>query len=261
MLPSEKDQIRHYWDNRALDYSKETGHGFSSAEEYGLWSEVVRRNLPPSNGRKALDLGTGPGYMAMLLCQLGYETKGLDVSENMLSLARQKAQKAGLAVEFLQGDVDVPPFEENSMDIIVCRHIMWTLPDVSQAIATWKSILKDRGSLLVIDGIWSSRTIEGLMRTLAGNLIRTVKDKKLPTNWKKKYVSDQRILPYIDGAPAAVVINALEALGFRNIRHDPLKEIIAFERRNGSLDYRIQFAHYPRYLISAEKADHTPHNI
>ena len=254
MLSPDKDSIRKYWNSRAGDYSKETGHGFNSAEEYGLWSEVVCRNLPSTCGKKALDLGTGPGYMAMLLCKLGYQATGLDMSEAMLELARERSEKLGMELEFKQGDVESPPFEKNSMDLIVCRHIMWTLFDLNKAVETWKRILKDNGVLLIIDGVWTQTNLEGILRTLAGNLIRTFKDRKLPSNWKKRYVRDQKQLPYINGAPPKTVCDALRQAGFNDIVQDNLEDVLAFERSHGSLDYRIQFSHGPRYLIAASNS-------
>ena len=254
MLSPEKESIRKYWNTRAREYSKETGHGFNSAEEYGLWSKVVSRNLPPQNGNKALDLGTGPGYMAMLLYKFGYQVTGLDMSEAMLEMARQKAAELGMDLEFKQGDVERPPFEKESMDLIVCRHIMWTLFDLNKAVETWKNILKDNGVLLIIDGVWTQTNFEGIMRTLAGNFIRTIRDRQLPSNWKKRYVRDQKQLPYINGAPPETVVDALRQAGFSDIKQDNLQDVLDFERNHGSLDYRIQFSHGPRYLIAAVKS-------
>jgi ubiquinone/menaquinone biosynthesis C-methylase UbiE len=254
MLSSEKDGIRKYWNSRAQDYSSNTGHGFNSAEEYGLWSQAVTRNLPAVSGKKALDLGTGPGYMAMLLCRLGYEVTGLDMSEDMLKIARQRADKLGMSLEFKQGDVESPPFEKESMDIIVCRHIMWTLFDLNKAIETWKKILRNNGILLIIDGVWTQNNIEGIIRTIAGNVIRTIRERKLPSNWKKRYINDKKLLPYINGASSKVVVDALKQADFSDIRQDNLEDVLTFERNHGSLDHRIQFAHGPRYLITASKS-------
>ena len=52
----------------------------------------MTRNLQPAAGGRALDLGTGPGYLAILMAQLGYQSNGLDLSEDMLRLAEKKAR-------------------------------------------------------------------------------------------------------------------------------------------------------------------------
>ena len=61
------------------------------------------------------------------------------------------------------------------------------------------------------------------------------------------------MLPYIAGAPPEVVLETLTEAGFNNIKHDPLEDVLAFERRHAPLDYRIMHTYNPRYLIAGVK--------
>lgn len=54
---------------------------------------------------RILDLGCGTGGHALILAKRGYKVTGVDKSEQMLVLARNKATDAGLDVEFIQGDI------------------------------------------------------------------------------------------------------------------------------------------------------------
>ena len=83
-------------------------------------------NLIPKINLNALDIGCGTGEMSLLLAQLGHSVTGIDLSENMLCVADEKARKKGLNIKFLKGDAEDPPFESNEFDVIVARHLFWT---------------------------------------------------------------------------------------------------------------------------------------
>ncbi|NJE06567.1 class I SAM-dependent methyltransferase [Thermococcus sp. M36] len=62
--------------------------------------------------RRVLDLACGTGIPTLELARRGYEVVGLDLHEEMLAVARRKAKKEGLNVEFIQGDAIEITFEE-----------------------------------------------------------------------------------------------------------------------------------------------------
>ncbi|NJE10315.1 class I SAM-dependent methyltransferase [Thermococcus sp. MAR1] len=62
--------------------------------------------------RRVLDLACGTGIPTLKLARRGYEVVGLDLHEEMLAVARRKAKKEGLNVEFIQGDAIEITFEE-----------------------------------------------------------------------------------------------------------------------------------------------------
>ena len=248
-----KQEIVNFWDKHAAPYSSNFGHGFSSPEEIDLWLRILNRHIPQSLRGRALDLGTGPGLMAFLVATIGFDVTGVDLSEEMLSIARKNALEADLKIDFKSGDAQDPPFTANSFDLIICRHIMWTLPDMNQALERWQSILKPGGGLVIVDGVWYPNTAQGRMRRLAAGCIEAVKTLKLPGDWRKEYISDQTVLPHINGAHPDTVENAVRNNGFTAVQHDSLDDLIAFELRHAPLEYRIQYCHTPRYLIFGQK--------
>ena len=206
------------------------------------------------DGARALDLGTGPGVIALVLARLGFNVTGLDLSEEMLAKARANAQRAGMDITFLNGDAESPPFPDGSFDLIACRHIMWTLPDLPRAVAKWHALLKPGGAVVIIDGLWYPDTLQGRVRRLLGYCLETVKSGKWPGGWQRKYVGDQSALPYINGAPLSAVEDVVRSAGFARVDHDHLEELRAYELKHSPLEYRIHYAHCPRYLVAGVKA-------
>jgi SAM-dependent methyltransferase len=51
-----------------------------------------------------------------------------------------------------------PPFEEASLDVIVCRHFLWTLRQPEVALANWLRLLRPNGRVVVIDGFWFAQS-------------------------------------------------------------------------------------------------------
>jgi len=71
------------------------------------------------SGGRILDVGTGPGYLPLRISEVlpGSEVIGIDVSEDMIRVARKNAE--GKNVKFLVGDANKMPFEDDSFDLVV----------------------------------------------------------------------------------------------------------------------------------------------
>lgn len=73
---------------------------------YEQWSQYLIEKLRSLNvGRLGVDIGCGNGYFTRALYKAGYDVKGIDVSEQMLSKAVQLARKEGVNAEFWLGDI------------------------------------------------------------------------------------------------------------------------------------------------------------
>ena len=109
-------------------------------------------------GMQVLDLGSGTGYPALLGAQtvgLTGNVMGLDLSEQMLTVARRKATAMGLANStFRTGDVTALPFEANSFDALTSRFCLMFLPEISKATAEIERVLKPGG--WVAAAVWSA---------------------------------------------------------------------------------------------------------
>ncbi len=108
-------------------------------------------------GHRVLDLGSGTGYPALLAAQVvGNQgsVMGLDLSEEMLTIARRKAKALGLTnVTFQTADVTMLAFEPSSFDAALSRFCLMFLPDIPKAVTQVARVLKPGGYLAA--AIWS----------------------------------------------------------------------------------------------------------
>jgi ubiquinone/menaquinone biosynthesis C-methylase UbiE len=81
---------------------------------------------------------------------------GLDLSPEMLALARERATTLGRKVELKEGDAQELPFEDATFDTVVCTYSLCSVPDVERTIAEMKRVLKPGGRLILVDHVRSS---------------------------------------------------------------------------------------------------------
>ena len=88
MLP----QIEHYWTGRAKGYSEVNQHELATGQDR-VWLGEIRKHLPKGENLKILDVGTGPGFFAILLARAGYDVTAVDYTEAMLAEAKKMQEK------------------------------------------------------------------------------------------------------------------------------------------------------------------------
>ena len=122
----------------------------------GKWADELIRNFPKAEGRalRILDIGTGPGFYAIILAARGYEVTAVDMSEGMLEQARNNAGELADKIRFRKMDAQELSFNDNEFDVIVTRNLTWNLPDPVKAYGEWRRVLRDGGVMLNIDSNW-----------------------------------------------------------------------------------------------------------
>ncbi len=155
------EEIRQFWDEDAGVYDNSDSHHPRRPPEIAAWGGTLRRLLPAPPAR-VLDAGAGTGFLSLLLADQGYEVTALDVSARMLAALRAKAAARGLAIRTVHGDAACPRAGNSgapAFDVVVERHLIWTLPDPAAALAAWHAAAP-AGRLVLIEGTWG--TTEGL---------------------------------------------------------------------------------------------------
>ncbi|MGA8258365.1 MAG: class I SAM-dependent methyltransferase [Nocardioides sp.] len=148
-----EDSVR-IWDDEADAFDLPADHGLTDPEVRGAWHKLLSENVPPPPARIA-DLGCGTGTLTVLLAEAGYEVDGLDFSPRMLEIARSKG--AALAgAHFIHGDAFDPPLRPSLYDVVLCRHVLWAMPDPALALSRWVDLLAPGGRLVLIEGNWSN---------------------------------------------------------------------------------------------------------
>ncbi|QDU58970.1 class I SAM-dependent methyltransferase [Aeoliella mucimassa] len=123
---------------------------FTEGPTHVAWRDTLAAAAGGTAPLDVLDVGTGPGIYACLYAQMGHRAVGLDFSERMLTVARQRKAELQLDCEFLMGDAEAPPFDAESFDVVSSRHVLFTLPRPGVAIREWVRVLKPGGRLILM---------------------------------------------------------------------------------------------------------------
>jgi ubiquinone/menaquinone biosynthesis C-methylase UbiE len=211
-----RDEIRDYWSDRAATFDHDPGHKIADGAERAAWAALFRRHLGAAEGRKLLDLASGTGEISLLCQELGFQVTGVDWSEPMLERARAKVSSAGAAIQFLQADAERTMLPDASQDVIVTRHLVWTLVDPEAAFAEWLRLLAPGGKLLVVDGDFVSRGWIGriLARWVVGDRARQGSD------MVRRHAEILARVHFSGGARAEAVAALLAQAGFSDIKID-----------------------------------------
>jgi ubiquinone/menaquinone biosynthesis C-methylase UbiE len=94
----------------------------------------------------------GPGYFAIALAGLGpFHVVGLDISRSFVGIATGNARRAGVGVEFRQGNASAMPFESDAFDFIYCRAAFKNFADPVGALHEMHRVLRPGGTAVISD--------------------------------------------------------------------------------------------------------------
>jgi SAM-dependent methyltransferase len=143
------------WDLEAATYDEVPDHGLRDEHVRHAWRALLRSVLPEPPAL-VLDVGCGTGSLTTLLAADGHRTAGVDASPEMLRLARAKAGPVADRVLLCRGDAARPPFAEDTFDVVLCRHVLWSLARPGQVLLRWRQLLRPGGSLVLVEGRWTT---------------------------------------------------------------------------------------------------------
>ncbi len=148
-------EARRFWDAQAPAFDEEPDHGLRDPSVREAWSNFLAACLPEA-GAHVLDIGCGTGSLSILLVRLGHDVTGIDISPAMISRAREKTAAQGYPIQFHVMDAALPRLPDRKFDAIVCRHLLWSLPDPERVLQRWSGLLKSNGRLILIEGYWAT---------------------------------------------------------------------------------------------------------
>ena len=148
-----------YWTGRASGYS-EVNQAELETEQRKKWRDCLQaeisRQFPgiAASQLRILEAGTGPGFFAILLCELGYDVTAIDLTPAMLEEAKKNAGSMSGSIRFMEMNAEALDFEDASFDVVISRNLTWNLPHPDAAYAEWVRVLRPGGLLLNFDANW-----------------------------------------------------------------------------------------------------------
>lgn len=160
-----KNEIHNYWTNRARGYSEYNQQELVD-ERRLLWGKLLRdligEQFPDQKPEhiRVLDIGTGPGFFAILLAEAGYQVTAVDGTEEMLKEARRNAGDLEDRISWVLGDVQELPLKDGQFDVLVSRNVTWNLEKPAEAYREWYRVMREGGVLFNFDANWYSHLFD-----------------------------------------------------------------------------------------------------
>lgn len=119
-----------------------------------LWRKTAIRFLKPLKPQRILDVATGTGDFAIQALSLNpQKITGVDISEGMLNIGRQKIEKLKLSgkIELLAGDSENLQFAEDTFDAVTVGFGVRNFEDLERGLGEIRRVLKPGGTLVVLE--------------------------------------------------------------------------------------------------------------
>ena len=150
---------KEYWTGRAAGYSEVNQLELATAQRR-KWRDCLRGEIAQRFPERApetlrvLEVGTGPGFFAILLRELGFDVTAVDLTPAMLEEAKKNADALAGGIRFMEMNAEALDFANHSFDVVISRNLTWNLPHPAQAYAEWARVLRPGGLLLNFDANW-----------------------------------------------------------------------------------------------------------
>ena len=145
-----KERIKNYWNKRCEAFTNLRISELNS-EQRDLWLNIISSKLDKTKKLDILDIGTGSGFLAILMVSLGHNVTGIDLSPHMIDSAKNLSKNLGYNINFKTMDAENLDFPNESFDVILSRNLTWTLPNVENAYTQWYRVLRPNGILMNFD--------------------------------------------------------------------------------------------------------------
>jgi ArsR family transcriptional regulator len=145
ILARRNEQAQVYFNQVAGRFDRSYGPGRS----WQAFGHLLLRIIPPL---VVADLGSGEGLLSELLARKAKKVIAVDNSEKMVTFGANKAKKNGLKnLEFRLGDLESPPIEPQSVDLVILSQALHHAAEPAKAIQSTHRILRPGGQVWILD--------------------------------------------------------------------------------------------------------------
>jgi len=146
MTGSELDDVRAFWDKVARDWRTQVGDEGDANRRLNS-DPVLWHFLGDVTGLRVLDVGCGTGYLSRQLLRRGAVVRGVDLSANMIALAREAYREIDFQVDSASS---LGTVADSSIDAVVANYVLMDTPDLPGALAAFQRVLKPGGTAVVV---------------------------------------------------------------------------------------------------------------
>jgi ubiquinone/menaquinone biosynthesis C-methylase UbiE len=232
-----KQQVAAHWGRRAAGFDADFGHSIRTDAERAAWDRILDLVVGGRGTLDALDAGCGTGFLSLELAGRGHRVTGIDFAPAMLAEAKKKAAAQSLAIRFEEADAEQLPFPAASFDLVMSRHVLWTLPHPEMAIDEWIRVLRPGGRLVSMDSQFDPSVLE-------------VSAQNARTSAEYAGIGDK--LPFIGGRPRAEIEALFRAHGLVDVGGDPVPDLVQAQAQRmveEGMESRVR----RRYIVWGDK--------
>ena len=232
-----KQQVAAHWGRRAAGFDADFGHSIRTDSERAAWNRIFALVVGERGTLDALDAGCGTGFLSLELAGRGHRVTGIDFAPAMLAEAKKKAAAQALAIRFEEADAEQLPFPDASFDLVMSRHVLWTLPLPEAAIDEWIRVLRPGGRLVSMDSQFDASVLE-------------VSAQNARTSAEYAGIGDR--LPFIGGRPQAEIEALFRVHGLVEVGGDPVPDLVQAQAQRmveEGMESRVR----RRYIVWGDK--------
>jgi demethylmenaquinone methyltransferase / 2-methoxy-6-polyprenyl-1,4-benzoquinol methylase len=218
---SKKQQVAAMFDDIAFKYDF-LNRFLSAGIDIG-WRKKAIKQLVDLQPKKILDVATGTADVAIMATGILKTDKiiGIDISDGMLEIGRQKVAKAGLenTIELLNGDSETIKFDDNSFDAVTVAFGVRNFQQLEKGLGEIRRVLKPGGKLVVLE--FSKPKMPGV-KTMYNLYMKVI-----CPNLSKLFSKNRNAYKYLDASiqhfpEGNNFTNILDNLGYTNTYCKPL---------------------------------------